>query len=335
MENYDRIKIIGEGTYGEVVQCIHKASGLTVAIKRFKRPEDEDKTALREVNLLLKLSHPNVVTLFEVFFQNNVLFAVFEYVDFTVLNVIEWSYPYGVEKTDAKKIIWQLLVAIEYCHKNNIIHRDIKPENLLLTKNSLLKLCDFGFARECSKPGENAAYTEYVATRWYRSPELLLGSNSYDKSVDIWATGCLFAELLLGRPLFAGESDIEQLAKIVKVLGPMPDSKSTHLSNFKVSSNQSSTFESLLSDFDPDCISFIKQCINYIPEERGTCTQLLQHPMFNEIRETFPRQLQDVALFERAELREKLAKARAAQPLFASHIKDEQLIQYDSYYTND
>lgn len=98
-----------------------------------------------------------------------------------------------------------------------IIHRDVKPENLLISDQGVLKLCDFGFARTTSKPG--AKYTDYVATRWYRAPELLVGDTQYGPSVDIWAVGCMFAEILNGQPLFPGESDIDQLYQMMKCFG--------------------------------------------------------------------------------------------------------------------
>lgn len=113
-----------------------------------------------------------------------------------------------------RKYIFQLCKALEYCHRNNVLHRDIKPENLLISTYSLLstqvlKLCDFGFAR--TVPARGAVLTDYVATRWYRSPELLLGSNSYGPSADVWAIACIMGELTDGQPLFPGESEIDQL----------------------------------------------------------------------------------------------------------------------------
>lgn len=115
---------------------------------------------------------------------------VFEYVDRTLLEDLE-RHPNGMDPLDVKKVMWQLVRSIEFCHAHNVIHRDIKPENLLISKNGCLKLCDFGFARTLAGPG--ARYTDYVSTRWYRSPELLVGDASYGKAVDLWAMGCLMA----------------------------------------------------------------------------------------------------------------------------------------------
>jgi len=144
------------------------------------------------------------------------LYLVFEFVDHTVLDDLERC-PNGLDETVAKKVLYQVLKGIEICHLHNIIHRDIKPENILVSKGGVVKLCDFGFARAMAQPGE--AYTDYVATRWYRAPELLVGDTKYGRAVDIWAVGCLLAEMLTGEPLFPGDSDIDQLYHIVKCFG--------------------------------------------------------------------------------------------------------------------
>lgn len=140
---------------------------------------------------------------------------VFEQLNRTILEELEGrSDNSGIEPLEAKKIIWQVLKACSFIHSHNIMHRDIKPENMLLSKNGVLKICDFGFARSNNK-GEGQKFTDYVSTRWYRAPELLVGDTSYSKSVDVWALGCIFIELLTGRPLFTGESDYETLKQVL------------------------------------------------------------------------------------------------------------------------
>lgn len=160
---------------------------------------------------------------------------MFEHVDRTILEDLD-KHPNGLSDDLAhgtvRKYMWQLLKATDFLHAKNVIHRDIKPEvriltqNILLSVNGVLKLCDFGFARTLAGPG--AKYSDYVATRWYRSPELLVGDTEYGKGVDIWATGCIFAEILTGQPLYPGDSDIDQLYRIIKCLGSTYLHRSTH-----------------------------------------------------------------------------------------------------------
>jgi cyclin-dependent kinase-like len=151
-------------------------------------------------------------------YRANRLYLVFEYIDKNLLEILEEN-SNGLDLQSVKNYIYQLLKAIEFCHRNNIIHRDIKPENLLIKpKTNELKICDFGFARHLKNTG--AALTDYVATRWYRSPELLL-SPVYGKEVDMWAIGCIMGELINGDALFPGESEIDQLFCIQKVLGKL------------------------------------------------------------------------------------------------------------------
>ncbi|CAG9321436.1 CDKL2_3 [Blepharisma stoltei] len=219
MEKYQLLEVIGEGTYGTVYKAKHKDSNSFFAIKKFKDNEENEsvrKTAMREINMLKLLKHENVVNLFEVIRKNKKIYLVFEYVERTVLNDLE-NFPQGISPLQVKKILYQLLRAIKFCHDNNIVHRDIKPENLLISQTGILKLCDFGFARGLNSL--SGQYTDYVSTRWYRAPELLVGDTEYGKPVDIWAIGCILAELLAGLPLFPGDSDIDTLSLIMKIFG--------------------------------------------------------------------------------------------------------------------
>ncbi|XP_034290337.1 cyclin-dependent kinase-like 5 isoform X5 [Pantherophis guttatus] len=222
MNKFEILGVVGEGAYGVVLKCRHKETHEIVAIKKFKDSEENEEvkeTTLRELKMLRTLKQENIVELKEAFRRRGKLYLVFEYVEKNMLELLE-EMPNGVPPEKVKSYIYQLIKAIHWCHKNDIVHRDIKPENLLISHNDILKLCDFGFARNLSE-GSNANYTEYVATRWYRSPELLLGA-PYGKSVDMWSVGCILGELSDGQPLFPGESEIDQLFTIQKVLGPLP-----------------------------------------------------------------------------------------------------------------
>lgn len=157
------------------------------------------------------------MSLLEVFRRKRRLHLVFEFCEHTVLHELERN-PQGCSDNLTKQITYQTLNGVAYCHAQGCLHRDIKPENILLTAQGQVKLCDFGFARMLS-PGEN--YTDYVATRWYRAPELLVGDVQYGTPVDVWAIGCVFAELIRGTALWPGRSDVDQLYLIRKTIGDL------------------------------------------------------------------------------------------------------------------
>ncbi|XP_021367359.1 cyclin-dependent kinase-like 1 isoform X5 [Mizuhopecten yessoensis] len=287
MEKYDKLGRIGEGSYGVVFKCRNKDTGGIVAIKRFVESEDDPlikKIAMREIRMLKQLKHPNLVNLIEVFRRKKRLHLVFEYVDHTVLHELE-RFPRGVSEDLIKKIVSQLLEAVNYCHSRNCIHRDVKPENILLSTERQVKLCDFGFARVLTGPSDN--YTDYVATRWYRAPELLVGDPKYGPPVDVWAIGCVFAELLSGQALWPGKSDLDQIFQIKKTLGDLlPSQKSAFSSNIffqglEIPNVEPENYEPLELKFhkmSPVALSFMKNCLNMDPAERMTCEELLKHP---------------------------------------------------------
>ena len=233
MNKYEVLTVVGEGAYGVVLKCRNKESEEICAIKKFKESDDDEilrKTALREVKLLRLLRHGNIVSLTEAFRRKGKLYLVFEYVEKNLLEVLE-EQPQGLDPSLVRYYIFQLCQAIHWCHSHDVVHRDIKPENLLIDVNSKqLKLCDFGFARILNNTKEEL--TDYVATRWYRAPELLLGSASYEFSVDMWAIGCIMGEITDGQPLFPGESEVDQLYIVQKIIGPLiPDHMDLFLSN--------------------------------------------------------------------------------------------------------
>lgn len=231
MNKYEVLGIVGEGAYGVVLKCRNKETTEIVAIKKFKESDDDEnlrKTTLREVKILRMLRHNNIVSLKEAFKRKSKLYLVFEYVEKNLLEVLEEE-PSGMDPEMVRLYIYQLVQAIHWCHSNSVIHRDIKPENLLINiRSKTLKLCDFGFARVLSSKA-NEELTDYVATRWYRAPELLLGSTNYTFAVDMWAIGCIMGEISDGQPIFPGDSEVDQLYIIQKVLGPLT---SDHLDMF-------------------------------------------------------------------------------------------------------
>jgi male germ cell-associated kinase len=211
MEKYKVIDKLGDGTFGKVTKAVNKKTNEVVAIKAMKQKfySWEECMSLREVKSLRKINHENIVKLKEVIRMNNELYFVFEYCEKNLYQVLKESNN-NMDLDDIKCTMYQMLQGLAYIHKNGFFHRDMKLENVLMIDN-VVKIADFGLAREIrSKP----PYTDYVSTRWYRAPELLLRSTVYNSPVDIFAAGCIFAELLLGRPLFAGTSEGDQLLKV-------------------------------------------------------------------------------------------------------------------------
>lgn len=319
MESYEFLGQIGEGTYGMVIKARHRVTGQMVAIKKFKESDKDEqvrKTALREIRILKQLKHANIVTLHEVFRRKGKLYLVFEYVDGTVLELMD-SKPSGLDKLELKKCVYQLLRSLDFIHSNSIVHRDIKPENLLISKNGVLKLCDFGFARALGRPG--AKYTDYVATRWYRAPELLVGDEEYSTPVDVWAVGCLFGEMCNGEPLFPGKTDLDQLYQMVSCMGELtqrhqeifrrnPLYEGTKLPTAKALQPLDARFQGL----DRTALSMMEACLRYEPDERETVAGLLRHPYFNGFREWFEMEHKKDVELDRA------AAAEAA----ARHVKN-------------
>lgn len=302
MNKYEVLSVIGEGAYGVVLKCRNKESNEVVAIKKFKENEDDDpmvrKTTLREVKMLRFLKHDNIVTLKEAFRRKGRLYLVFEYMEKNLLEVLE-DKPNGIENELVRRYIFQLCCAIHYCHVNNVVHRDIKPENLLVSASSgepSLRLCDFGFARSLAGGSTGNEMTEYVATRWYRAPELLLGDTKYSKSVDIWAIGCIMGELIDGQPVFPGESEIDQLYLIQKVLGSLPK---RHMELFATNPRFSGMKmpemkhpETLYRKFSGRLakkgVCFLEGTIQLCPEDRFSSEECLNHPYFEGLSNMFP-----------------------------------------------
>ncbi|NXO49855.1 CDKL5 protein, partial [Aramus guarauna] len=292
MNKFEILGVVGEGAYGVVLKCRHKETHEIVAIKKFKDSEENEEvkeTTLRELKMLRTLKQENIVELKEAFRRRGKLYLVFEYVEKNMLELLE-EMPNGVPPEKVKSYIYQLIKAIHWCHKNDIVHRDIKPENLLISHNDVLKLCDFGFARNLSE-GSNANYTEYVATRWYRSPELLLGA-PYGKAVDMWSVGCILGELSDGQPLFPGESEIDQLFTIQKVLGPLPAEQMKlfysnprfHGLRFPAVNHPQSLERRYLGILSGVLLDLMKNLLKLDPADRYLTEQCLNHPSFQTQR---------------------------------------------------
>ena len=213
---------VGEGTYGVVYKAQVRATGAVIALKKI-RLESEDEgipaTAIREIALLKCLRHPNVVDLMDVVHHEQKLYLVFEYLDKDLKQFMDarGSNNRALPPKMATSYMYQLCDGVAFCHANGILHRDLKPQNLLIGRDGKLKLADFGLARCFGVP--TRAYTHEVVTLWYRAPEILLGAIHYQMPIDVWSMGCIFAEMVNGAPLFPGDSEIDELFRIFRVLG--------------------------------------------------------------------------------------------------------------------
>ncbi|CAG0921831.1 unnamed protein product [Notodromas monacha] len=219
---YEKIAFLGEGQFATVYKAKHPVTGKVVAVKKIKigsRAEAEDginRTALREIKLLYELNHENIIGLLDIFGQGSNISLVIDFMD-TDLEVLIKDTGMVFTPGNVKDFMIQTLTGLQYLHERWILHRDLKPNNLLLNEDGLLKISDFGLAKEYGD--SSRPMTPMVITRWYRPPELLFGARCYSTGVDMWSVGCILAELLLRAPFFPGESDLRQLEKIFSVMG--------------------------------------------------------------------------------------------------------------------
>lgn len=288
MNRYVTLQQLGDGTYGSVVLGQRVDTGEKVAIKRMKRKyySWEEAMNLREVKSLKKLSHNNVVKLKEVIRENDTLYFVFEYMKENLYQLMKERYDHGDKlfpEHMIRNMMYQVLQGLAFMHKHGYFHRDMKPENLLCMGPDLVKIGDFGLAREIrSRP----PYTDYVSTRWYRAPEVLLRSTMYSAPIDIWAVGCIMAEMYTFRPLFPGNSEIDEIFKICSVLGT-PDKrewpegyKLAATMNFKFPQFTATPLASLIPTASKEAIQLMTDMMKWNPAHRPSAQQSLRYPYF-------------------------------------------------------
>ncbi|XP_039285142.1 serine/threonine-protein kinase MAK isoform X2 [Nilaparvata lugens] len=284
MHRYITLNQLGDGTYGSVVLGQRIDTGEKVAIKRMKRKyySWEEAMNLREVKSLKKLSHANVVKLKEVIRENDTLYFVFEYMKENLYQLMKDREKLFPEQV-VRNILYQVLQGLSFMHRHGFFHRDMKPENLLCCGPQLIKIADFGLAREIrSRP----PYTDYVSTRWYRAPEVLLHSTTYSSPIDLWAVGCIMAELYTFRPLFPGNSEIDQIFKICSVLGT-PDKRDwfdghqlANAMNFRFPQFRRTPLGSLIPHASHDGIVLLEALLNWNPSKRPTAHHSLRQAYF-------------------------------------------------------
>ncbi|KAL9079718.1 MAG: hypothetical protein Q9157_001391 [Trypethelium eluteriae] len=308
---YTQCKIVGNGSFGVVFQTKLAPSGEDAAIKRVLQ---DKRFKNRELQIMRIVRHPNIVELKAFYYSNGdrkdevYLNLVLEFVPETVYRASRY---FNKMKTtmpilEVKLYIYQLFRSLAYIHSMGICHRDIKPQNLLLDPNSgVLKLCDFGSAKILV---ENEPNVSYICSRYYRAPELIFGATNYTTKIDVWSTGCVMAELMLGQPLFPGESGIDQLVEIIKVLGtPTRDQIRTMNPNYmehkfpQIKPHPFSKVDPLLCLIqrkhsliahnqvfrraEPSAIDLISRLLEYTPTQRLSAIEAMVHPFFDDLRD--------------------------------------------------
>ena len=288
LEKYTKVEKVGEGTYGVVYKCKVKNSSDYVALKKI-RLENEDEgipsTSIREISILKQLPHPNIVSLMDLIHGDKKLYLVFEFMDHDLKKFLDLN---GGPLTPelVKSYLFQILLAIKYCHSKRILHRDLKPQNLLIDKNGIIKVGDFGLARSFGVPIKTL--THEILTLWYRAPEILLGQKEYGTPVDMWSIGLIFYEMAHRKPLFAGDCEIDQLFKIFQMFGT-PNEKTwpgiTKLPEFKLTFPQfrAKGIQSYNKNIDPVGLDLLSKMVQPDPSKRISAKQALMHPYFNDL----------------------------------------------------
>ncbi|KAL2619847.1 hypothetical protein R1flu_000052 [Riccia fluitans] len=293
---YIPIKPIGKGAYGVVCSARNAETGEKIAIKKitnaFENTTDARRT-LREIRLLRHLFHENIIAVKDIMkpverYNFNDVYLVYELMDTDLHQIIRSSQ--ALTDDHCQYFIYQLLRGLKYVHTANVLHRDLKPSNLLLNASCDLKICDFGLARTGSDKGQ--FMTEYVVTRWYRAPELLLSCEEYTSAIDMWSVGCIFAELLGRKPIFPGKDYIHQLKLIINIIGS-PEENDLHFINSQKARSyiRSLPFQPRVSlarlypRANPLAINLIDRMLVFDPRKRVTVTEALEHPYLSMLHD--------------------------------------------------
>eukprot|EP01059_Diplonema_ambulator_P015816 TRINITY_DN27024_c0_g1_i1.p1 TRINITY_DN27024_c0_g1~~TRINITY_DN27024_c0_g1_i1.p1 ORF type:complete len:365 (+),score=49.95 TRINITY_DN27024_c0_g1_i1:53-1147(+) len=293
--SYSAQSVIGHGSFGVVFLAKVVETGEMVAIKKVLQ---DKRYKNRELQIMRMLSHCNVVCMKHCFYSNGekpeelYLNLVLEYVPDTVYRFTR-HFTKNKEFMPivfVKLFVYQLSRALNYIHGSqlNICHRDIKPQNLLVDPTAgVLKLCDFGSAKQLVKGEPNVSY---ICSRYYRAPELIFGATDYTPAIDVWSLGCVFAELLIGQPLFPGESSVDQLVEIIKVLGTPTreeiESMNKNYTDFKFPSIKAHPWSKIFrAHTPPEAIDLITKMLRYPPTQRVAPLDACCHPLFDELRD--------------------------------------------------
>nr|XP_041567858.1 cyclin-dependent kinase 20 [Taeniopygia guttata] len=296
MEQYMVLGRIGEGAHGVVYRAKHRQTGELVALKKvpLRRPEEGlPLQTLREIKALREMeAHPNVIRLRAAFAQGPAVVLALELLVADLGGLLRAA-PAPLPPARVRALLAMTLRGLGHLHGQRLLHRDLKPANLLLDSAGRLKLADFGLARLLS-PTPGRPYSHQVATRWYRAPELLYGARRYDEGVDLWAAGCILGELITLAPLFPGDTDLEQLCRVLSALGTprardwpelaeLPD-----FPKLRFRPRAPPPLQLLVPGADAAALDLLQRLLHYCPGMRPRAQQALLHPFFFGPQELSP-----------------------------------------------
>jgi len=300
------IKQMGRGAYGCVSSFVDTLNGKKLAVKKITncfKDKTDAKRILREIKLLRMLNNPYIINILDIFpppgFPFEDVYIVTDLMESDLHKVIYSKQQLGADHH--RYFIHQILAGLFYLHSANIFHRDLKPSNVLVNKDCALKICDFGLARGIPDE-EDTSFTQCVVTRWYRAPEVVLLSKKYDKSIDIWSVGCIWAELIRRKPLMQGANNLDQAKKIIQLLGTpkeedlywleSPGPGRVFLSKLepKPPIDLRQMFHEAVKILEPPqppppdtAVSIIAEMLTFDPTKRITVTDAIRHPYFREL----------------------------------------------------
>ncbi|KAJ3109407.1 Mitogen-activated protein kinase [Phlyctochytrium planicorne] len=288
---YKLLRELGQGAYGVVCAAKSLETDQEVAIKKVQKVFEKSilaKRALREIKLLRHFNgHENITGLLDMDIADpvnfNEIYLVQELMEADLHQIIRSGQPL----TDAhfQYFMYQICRGLKFIHSANVLHRDLKPGNLLVNADCELKICDFGLARGLSESNDAGFMTEYVATRWYRAPEIMLSFKNYTKAIDMWSVGCIFAELLGGKPLFKGRDYVDQLNQILYILGTPDDatlrrigSERAQLYIRSLKKTQKIPWAQLFPKASGTALDLLERLLTFDPAARITVEEALSHP---------------------------------------------------------